>query len=136
MLPHALAKRLFNHVPPNDVTEGYEANWTIGQLRDSAQRVADAMSCVQGPSGSMGGSRMSWAAAPCSRARILQGSRPPDVRHDRVGGQPTGAPYRSTHLIRLVTFAIIAAALPERRSCHALPKFNESTDSEAAQTLM
>ena len=41
MLPHALTKRLVNHAPPNDVTEGYAADWTIGQLREPAQRIAD-----------------------------------------------------------------------------------------------
>ena len=41
MLPHALTKRLVNHAPLNDVTEGYAADWTIGQLREPAQRIAD-----------------------------------------------------------------------------------------------
>ena len=41
MLPHALTKRLVNHAPPNDVTEGYASDWTIGQLREPAQRIAD-----------------------------------------------------------------------------------------------
>jgi len=41
MLPHALTKRLVNHAPPNDVTEGYAADWTIAQLRGPAQRIAD-----------------------------------------------------------------------------------------------
>ena len=41
MLPHALTKRLVNHAPPNDVTEGYASDWTIGQLRGPAQRIAD-----------------------------------------------------------------------------------------------
>jgi len=40
MLPHALTKRLVNHTPPRDVTEGYAADWTIGQLREPAQRIA------------------------------------------------------------------------------------------------
>ena len=26
---------------PNDVTEGYAADWTVGQLREPAQRIAD-----------------------------------------------------------------------------------------------
>ena len=34
MLPHALNKRLVNHAPPRDVTEGYAADWTIGHPRD------------------------------------------------------------------------------------------------------
>ena len=41
MLPHALTKRLVNHAPPNDVTEGYAADWTIAQLRGPAQKIAD-----------------------------------------------------------------------------------------------
>ena len=41
MLPPTLTKRLVNHARPNDVTEGYAADWTIGQLREPAQRVAD-----------------------------------------------------------------------------------------------
>ena len=48
MLPHALTKRLVNHAPPNDVTEGYAADWTIGQLREPAQRIADRIEAMMG----------------------------------------------------------------------------------------
>ena len=41
MLPRSLTKRLVNHARPRDVTEGYAADWTVGQLRRPAQRVAD-----------------------------------------------------------------------------------------------
>ena len=41
MLPSALTKRLVNHARPNDVTEGYAADWTVGQLREPAQIIAD-----------------------------------------------------------------------------------------------
>ena len=41
MLPPSLTKRLVNHARPNDVTEGYAADWTIAQLREPAQRIAD-----------------------------------------------------------------------------------------------
>ena len=41
MLPPSLTKRLVNHARPNDVTEGYAADWTISQLREPAQRIAD-----------------------------------------------------------------------------------------------
>ena len=40
MLPSALTKRLVNHTRPNDVTEGYAADWTVRQLREPAQRIA------------------------------------------------------------------------------------------------
>ena len=41
MLPNNLTKRLVNHARPQDVTEGYAADWTTEQLRESAQRIAD-----------------------------------------------------------------------------------------------
>ena len=41
MLPPSLTKRLVNHARPNDVTEGYAADWTTTQLREPAQRIAD-----------------------------------------------------------------------------------------------
>ena len=46
LLPHALTRRLVNHAPPNDVTEGYAADWTIGQLREPAQRIADRIEAL------------------------------------------------------------------------------------------
>ena len=46
MLPNALTKRLVNHAPPNDVTEGYAADWTIGQLLDPAQKIADRIEAL------------------------------------------------------------------------------------------
>ena len=48
MLTHALTKRLVNHAPPNDVTEGYAADWTIAQLREPAQRIADRIKQLMG----------------------------------------------------------------------------------------
>ena len=41
MLPTSLTKRLVNHARPQDVTEGYAADWTMDQLRDAAQKVAN-----------------------------------------------------------------------------------------------
>ena len=41
MLPTSLMKRLVNHVRPQDVTEGYAADWSMVQLRESALPVAD-----------------------------------------------------------------------------------------------
>ena len=46
MLPSALTKRLVNHARPNDVTEGYAADWTVGQLREPAQRIADRIEAL------------------------------------------------------------------------------------------
>ena len=41
MLPRSLTKRLVNHARPSDVTEGYAADWTVEQLREPAQRIAN-----------------------------------------------------------------------------------------------
>ena len=41
MLPDNLVKHLVNHAPSRDVTEGYAADWTLEQLRCTAQRIAD-----------------------------------------------------------------------------------------------
>ena len=41
MLSRSLTKRLVNHARDDDITEGYAADWTVEQLREPAQRVAD-----------------------------------------------------------------------------------------------
>ena len=41
MLPISVTKRLVNYARPADVTEGYAVDWTVEQLREWAQRVAD-----------------------------------------------------------------------------------------------
>ncbi len=46
MLPISLTKRLVNHARPSDVTEGYAADWTVEQLREPAQRVADRIDAL------------------------------------------------------------------------------------------
>ena len=52
MLPRSLTKRLVNHARPSDVTEGYAADWTVEQLREPAQRVADRIDELMNPDGS------------------------------------------------------------------------------------
>ena len=46
MLPPSLTKRLVNHARPNDVTEGYAADWTLAQLREPAQKIADRIEAL------------------------------------------------------------------------------------------
>ncbi|MYH21916.1 MAG: integrase family protein [Acidobacteria bacterium] len=41
MLPRSLTKRLVNHARGSDVTESYAADWSVEQLREPAQRIAD-----------------------------------------------------------------------------------------------
>ena len=49
LLPRSLVKRLVNHSRGTDVTEGYAADWTVEQLREPAQRVADRIDTLRGP---------------------------------------------------------------------------------------
>ena len=58
MLPRSLTKRLVNHARPSDVTEGYAADWTVEQLLEPAQRVADRIDELAA------GSRTAKAAQP------------------------------------------------------------------------
>ena len=46
ILPRSLTKRLVNHARPGDVTEGYAADWTVEQLREPAQRIADRIDAL------------------------------------------------------------------------------------------
>ena len=46
MLPESLVKRLVNHAPPDDVTEGYAADWTREELREASQRIADRVEAL------------------------------------------------------------------------------------------
>ena len=48
MLPRSLTKRLVNHARPSDVTEGYAADWTVQQLREPAQHIADRIDDLMG----------------------------------------------------------------------------------------
>ena len=48
LLPRSLVKRLVNHSRGSDVTEGYAADWTVEQLREPAQRVADRIDMLRG----------------------------------------------------------------------------------------
>ena len=49
MLPESLVKRLVNHAPPDDVTEGYAAQWTHEELREASQRIADRIEALAFP---------------------------------------------------------------------------------------
>ena len=46
LLPRSLTKRLVNHARSDDVTEGYAADWTVEQLREPAQRIADRIDAL------------------------------------------------------------------------------------------
>ena len=45
-LPESLVKRLVNHHARDDVTQGYAAPWTLEQLREPAQRIADRIDAL------------------------------------------------------------------------------------------
>jgi len=76
MLPVSLTKRLVNHARPQDVTEGYAADWTTEQLRDAAQCVADRIDELirAGVPTSEAGSRVGNAAS--GRGDLIGGKHP------------------------------------------------------------
>ena len=49
LLPRSLTKRLVNHSRGSDVTEGYAADWTVEQLREPVQRIADRIEELMEP---------------------------------------------------------------------------------------
>ena len=53
-LQPSVTKRLVNHARPGDVTENYAAAWTVRQLREPAQRIADRIEALA-ESGAEGG---------------------------------------------------------------------------------
>ena len=70
MLPRSLTKRLVNHARPGDVTEGYAADWTVVQLREPAQRIADRIDKLMGAVTPEPTSSSSRAASLESEARV------------------------------------------------------------------
>ena len=46
MPPLSLKKRLVNHARSNNVSESYAADWTVAQLRDPEQSVADRIDAL------------------------------------------------------------------------------------------
>ena len=58
MLLRSLTKRLVNHARPSDVTEGYAADWTVEQLREPAQRIADRIDELAGSDAPVADARM------------------------------------------------------------------------------
>jgi len=54
MMPPSLTKRLVNHAPPQDITQSYAADWTIDQLREPAQKIADRIEALMTGEGETG----------------------------------------------------------------------------------
>ncbi len=54
MLPRPLTKRLVNHARDDDITEGYAADWTVEQLREPAQAIADRIDALMNAAVSTG----------------------------------------------------------------------------------
>ena len=91
VLPRSLTKRLVNHARPPDVTEGYATDWTVEQLRDPAQRVADHIDALMAEEvyGTQSGRvTESGSASPAPQLRVqsfLPGRQPTD---DRQASRP------------------------------------------------
>ena len=85
MLPPSLTKRLVNHARPNDVTQGYAADWTIAQLRRA--RTEDRRS-DPGADASFRGTVIH------ARGSQYRGSRHRSLTAAALGHGPTRSPSR------------------------------------------
>ena len=64
MLPRSLTKRLVNHARTSDVTESYAADWSVEQLREPAQRIADRIDeLARGGAADRAGFHRPWPAS-------------------------------------------------------------------------
>ena len=76
LLPPSLTKRLVNHARPNDVTQGYAADWAIAQRREPAQKIADRSGALM-----RSGASPVDAAAKLCRPEIRRCVRGPGTPH-------------------------------------------------------
>ena len=64
ILPRSLTKRLVNHARTSDVTESYAADWSVEQLREPPQRIADRIDeLARGVATDRVGSGRPWLAS-------------------------------------------------------------------------
>ena len=75
LLPANLTKRLSEHSGLQDVTEGNPADWTMEQLRDAAQHIADKIDEFIRARGPCGLRPAAVRAAPASRKSVRRASR-------------------------------------------------------------
>ena len=81
VLLRSLTKRLVNHARPSDVTEGYAADWTVEQLREPAQRIADRIDALTNAQASPGQAAAQIGPQPVRRSvssrTVSRRRRPP-----------------------------------------------------------
>ena len=71
-LPESLVKRLVNHRARGDVTQGYATQWTLAQLRDPAQRIADRIDSLIGQRGEVAAAERSAPAGSSGNAMSVE----------------------------------------------------------------
>ena len=70
MYPESLVKRLVNHQTGGDVTQDYATKWTLEQLREPAQRIADRIDALINVELSIS------TSSPSSRVHVSMSARP------------------------------------------------------------
>ena len=94
MLPSSLTKRLVNHARPNDVTEGYAADWTLRQLAPWVSHASPAASALTRALEIIG------TALKSKEATVLPGSSLASLRWRSIRLRPRSASSCSTRAAR------------------------------------
>ena len=71
-LPESLVKRLVNHRTRANVTQGYATQWTLEQLREPAQRIADRIDSLIGQRGEVAAAERSAPAGSSGNAMSVE----------------------------------------------------------------
>ena len=71
-LPESLVKRLVNHRSRGDVTQGYATQWTLEQLREPAQRIADRIDSLIGQRGEVASAERSGPVGSSDNAMSVE----------------------------------------------------------------
>ena len=71
-LPESLVKRLVNHRTRGNVTQGYATQWTLEQLREPAQRIADRIDSLIGQRGEVASAERSGPVGSSDNAMSVE----------------------------------------------------------------
>ena len=127
MLPRPLTKRLVNHACDDDITEGYAADWTVEQLREPAQAIADRIDALMNAA-VLTGDAVLGGRAP----RAGPTATPPSLLPGMAALLPTGPDLEPAPVLGVRALALLAhgleAQLPPGLIPLSRPKWQRPVD--------